>query len=96
MARKTTKRKTTKRKTKRAKQTWKMAGEEFISVRNANKFASKINNRKSGIKARVKKNGRGRTRATINGKGVLGKYNKNGTFTINTFTVETTKTNKKS
>jgi hypothetical protein len=95
MKRKTTKNKTTK---KRTKTVWKKAGEEFIDSKSAQSFANKINNTKKGTysnkKARLKKNGRGRTRATINGKGYLGKYNKNGTFTVNTFVVETTNTKK--
>jgi len=93
------KRKTTKRKNKTKRTVWKKTGEEYIDSKNARSFANKINNSKKGIfanqKARLKKNGRGRTRATINGKGYLGKYNKNGTFTVNTFIVETTKTKKK-
>lgn len=80
---------------KRSKTIWKKSGEEFVSFNDAQAYAKKINGSKSGMfsnkKARLKKNGRGKTRATINGKGVLGKYNKNGTFTVNTYTVQTTK-----
>ena len=100
MKRKTTKTtKTTKRTNKPKRTVWKKASDEFIGSKEARNFANKINNSKTGIyankRARLKKNGRGRTRATINGKGYLGKYNKDGTFSVNTFIVQTTKTNKK-
>jgi hypothetical protein len=90
MARKTTKnkkRKTTVKKTK-PKNIWKKQGEEFVDAKTAREFANRIN-KSSNKQARLKKIGRGRTRITVNGKGYLGKYNKNGTVTLNTFIVET-------
>jgi hypothetical protein len=66
---------------------WRKRGKEYISYRDAQKEASRIN-KSPNMKARVKTKGRGRTRVVIDGKGYMGKKNKDGTITLNTVIVE--------
>lgn len=66
---------------------WRKRGKEYISYRDAQNEASRIN-KSPNMKARVKKRGRGRTRVVIDGKGYIGKKNKDGTITLNTVIVE--------
>lgn len=68
---------------------WKQTGKEFVSYRDAQKKAAQIN-KSPNMKARVKTKGRGRTRVVIDGKGYMGKKNKDGTITLNTVIVEMT------
>ena len=84
---KTNKRKPTSKKSK-PRNIWKKSSEEYVDAKSARIYANKIN-KSPNKKARLKKIGLGRSRITVNGKGYLGKYNKNGTVTLNTFVVET-------